>query len=80
MVKVIWTKRAFGQLKRVIRYTKEEQGLSYAEAVLNRILKSSELLKSMPKIVRVEPLLGVCRTFNNSESKKMGFSEPIIGF
>jgi hypothetical protein len=24
--------------------------------------------------------LGVCRTFNNSESKKMGFSEPIIGF
>ena len=25
-------------------------------------------------------ILGVCRTFNNSESKKMGFSEPIIGF
>jgi toxin ParE1/3/4 len=57
MVKVIWTKRAFGQLERVIRYTKEEQGLSYAEAVLNRILKSSELLKSMPKMGRVERLL-----------------------
>jgi hypothetical protein len=30
--------------------------------------------------VHADKNLGVCRTFNNSESKKMGFSEPIIGF
>jgi len=37
MAKVIWTKRGFGQLEKAIKYIKEEQGLSYAETVLNRI-------------------------------------------
>jgi plasmid stabilization system protein ParE len=57
MVKVIWTKRASGQLERVIKYIKEEQGLSYAETVLNRILSSTKLLEGTPKMGTVEPLL-----------------------
>ena len=57
MVKVVWTNRAFGQLERAIKYIKEEQGISYAETVLTKILKSSELLERTPKMGRVEPLL-----------------------
>jgi hypothetical protein len=38
MAKIIWTNKAFGQLKRAINYIRKEQGLSYAEIVLNKIL------------------------------------------
>ncbi|WP_421890032.1 type II toxin-antitoxin system RelE/ParE family toxin [Marinoscillum sp.] len=57
MVKVIWTKRAFGQLERNIKYIKEEQGISYAEVVLNKILFSTAQLQGTPKMGKVEPLL-----------------------
>ncbi|MEQ8627038.1 MULTISPECIES: type II toxin-antitoxin system RelE/ParE family toxin [Ekhidna] len=57
MAKVIWTKRAFGQLERNIKYIKEEQGNSYAETVLDKILSSTALLEGTPKMGRVEPLL-----------------------
>ncbi|SNT12235.1 Plasmid stabilization system protein ParE [Ekhidna lutea] len=57
MGKVIWTKRAFDQLQRNIKYIKEEQGNSYAETVLNKILSSTALLEGTPKMGRVESLL-----------------------
>ena len=57
MAKVIWTKRAYGQLERNIKYIKEEQGISYAETVLNKILSSTELLEGTPKMGKIEPLL-----------------------
>ena len=57
MVKVIWTKRAFKQLERAIKYIKEEQGVSYAQIVLNKTLEKTRLLGNSPKIGQVEPLL-----------------------
>jgi len=57
MVKVIWTKKAFGQLERAIKYIREEQGLTYAEIVLNKILQSTDLLEHSPNIGTIEPLL-----------------------
>ena len=57
MVKVIWTKKAFGQLERAIKYIKNEQGLSYAETVLNKILQTTALLEHSPNIGTIEPLL-----------------------
>jgi|SRR5690606_9283828 len=57
MVKVVWTKKAYTQLERAIRYIREERGLSYAEIVLNKILQTTELLESSPKIGTIEPLL-----------------------
>jgi len=57
MVKVIWTKKAFAQLDRAIKYIREEQGLSYAETVLNKIVQITELLEKSPNIGTIEPLL-----------------------
>ncbi|MEQ8553903.1 MAG: type II toxin-antitoxin system RelE/ParE family toxin [Cyclobacteriaceae bacterium] len=57
MVKVIWTKKAFSQLERAVKYIKEEQGLSYAEIVLSKILTSTQLLEKSPKMGTIEPLL-----------------------
>ncbi len=45
MVKVIWTKRAFGQLERAIKYIKEEQGDKFAEIVLEKILKDHKIIR-----------------------------------
>lgn len=57
MAQVIWTKRALGQLERAIKYIREEQGLSYAEIVVNKIFKSTSLLESSPEMGTTEPLL-----------------------
>ncbi|MFY0607286.1 MAG: type II toxin-antitoxin system RelE/ParE family toxin [Cyclobacteriaceae bacterium] len=57
MVKVIWTIRAFNQLERNIKYIRDEQGVSYAEIVLNKILSSTTLLEETPKMGKIEPLL-----------------------
>ena len=57
MVKVIWTKKAFGKLERAIKYIRDEQGVSYAESVLNKILSTTDLLGNSPSIGTVEPLL-----------------------
>jgi plasmid stabilization system protein ParE len=57
MVKVIWTKRAFSQLERAIKFIKEEQGSTYAEIVLNKILEKSRHLENFPQMGQFEPLL-----------------------
>jgi len=57
MAKVIWTNKALGQLERVIKYIRKEQGLSYAETVLSKILKITEQLESSPLIGVKETLL-----------------------
>lgn len=57
MVEVIWTNKAFGQLERAIKYIREEQGLSYAKIVLNKILQTTKLLENSPKMGTIEPLL-----------------------
>ena len=36
MAEVIWTKRAFGQLERAVKFIRDEQGIGYAEIVLKR--------------------------------------------
>lgn len=57
MVKIVWSKRAFDQLERAIRYIKEEQGSNYAEIVLNKVLEKTRLLENSPAIGQIEPLL-----------------------
>ena len=57
MAQVIWTKRAFSQLERNIRFIKEERGVQFAEIVLNRILSSTKLLEKSPNIGTIEPQL-----------------------
>jgi hypothetical protein len=36
MVKIIWTKRAFSQFERAIRFIRNEQGLTYAKIVYEK--------------------------------------------
>ena len=57
MVKVIWSHRATNQLERAVKYIREEQGLSYAKIVVEKILSSTRNLESTPRIGQVEPLL-----------------------
>ncbi len=57
MAEVIWTKKAFGQLERAIKYIREEQGLGYAEIVLRRILETVAALEHSPQMGTIEPLL-----------------------
>jgi plasmid stabilization system protein ParE len=57
MVKVIWTKRAFQQFERAIRYIRDEQGLYYAKIVHAKILESVGNLERYPKIGVLEPVL-----------------------
>ena len=51
MAKVIWTKKAFGQLERAIKYIREEHGVSYSETALNKILQTTELLEKSPNLL-----------------------------
>jgi toxin ParE1/3/4 len=62
MVKVIWSKRAFGQFERSITYIKEEQGLSYAKIVVDSILETTRLLCEQPNLGRIENLLAHKKT------------------
>lgn len=57
MADVIWTKKAYGQFERAIKYIKKEQGLSYAEMVYNKILQAVKLLENNPTMGAIEPLL-----------------------
>ena len=57
MVKVIWSRRATNQLERAVKYIREEQGISYAKIVVEKILSSTRNLESTPRIGQVEPLL-----------------------
>lgn len=50
MAQVIWTKKALSQLERSVKYIVEEQGSSYAEIVLNKILASTRNLIDFPKM------------------------------
>lgn len=57
MVEVIWTKKALNQLERAVKYIREEQGISYAKIVLEKVLNATELLENTPEIGTLEPLL-----------------------
>jgi toxin ParE1/3/4 len=57
MVKIIWTKRAFKQFERIIRYIREEQGLTYAKIVNRKILESISNLENHPLLGPKEPAL-----------------------
>lgn len=57
MVKVIWTKRAFQQFERAIRYIREDQGLYYAKIVHSKIIESVSHLEAHPLIGVHEPAL-----------------------
>jgi plasmid stabilization system protein ParE len=57
MANVIWTRKALGQLERAIKYIHKEQGTSYAQTVLSKILKITERLETTPFIGTKEPLL-----------------------
>ncbi len=54
MVEVIWTKKALSQLERAIKYIQEEQGTSYAQIVLSKILDATETLQTTPDIGTIE--------------------------
>ena len=57
MVKIIWTKRAFGQFERSIKYILEDQGLIYAKIVHEKILESISFLSQHPQLGPSEPSL-----------------------
>lgn len=57
MAYVIWTKKAFSQLERAVRYIKEESGTSYAEIVLDKILFSTRNLTQFPQMGQIEYFL-----------------------
>jgi len=57
MAQVIWTKKALSQLERSVKYIVEEQGSSYAEMVLNKILASTRNLIDFPKMGQIETFL-----------------------
>ncbi|HEY5826356.1 MAG TPA: type II toxin-antitoxin system RelE/ParE family toxin [Cyclobacteriaceae bacterium] len=57
MAKVIWTKRAFDQLERNVKFLKTERGITVAELVLTKILDSVSQLENFPDRGQTEPLL-----------------------
>lgn len=57
MAYVVWTKKAYEQLERVVKYIKAEQSSSYAEVVLNKILTSTRSLADFPQIGQTELFL-----------------------
>ena len=57
MAEVIWTKKAYGQFERAIKYIEQEQGSSYAQTVLTKVLSTTNLLSTSPKMGTIEPLL-----------------------
>ncbi|MCI0751710.1 MAG: type II toxin-antitoxin system RelE/ParE family toxin [Flammeovirgaceae bacterium] len=57
MVKIIWTKRAFSQFERSIKYIREEQGLAYAKIVHEKILETIASLENFPELGPVENAL-----------------------
>ena len=66
---------------KIIDYDKGNLNMLWSEKFINWLKSTND-----PRLPLISTknnnneYLGVCRTFNNSESKKMGFSEPIIGF
>ncbi len=57
MAYVIWTKKAFSQLERAVRYIREESGTAYAEIVLDKILSSTRNLMDFPQMGQIEYFL-----------------------
>lgn len=57
MAYVIWTKKAYEQLERAVKYIKEEQSTSYAEVVLNKILTSTRTLADFSQMGQIELFL-----------------------
>jgi len=63
MVEVIWTKKAYGQFERAIKYIFREQGYYYADIVRKKVLEITELLGDNPNLGPIEPAL----THKNAE-------------
>ncbi len=57
MVKIIWSRRAFAQFERIIKYIRTEHGLTYARIVHSKILQSISFLQDHPELGPKEPLL-----------------------
>jgi len=57
MVKVIWTKRAFQQFERAIRFIREDQGIYYARIVHSKIIDAISHLEMHPFLGVQEPVL-----------------------
>lgn len=57
MVEVIWTKRAFEQLERNIKFIREENSSKAAKIVLSKILKSTKALHTSANLGTIEPRL-----------------------
>src|SRR5688572_10773994 len=57
MAYVVWTKKAFTQLERAVKYIKEESGTTYAEIVLDRVLSSARNLMNFPQMGQIEYFL-----------------------
>lgn len=57
MAEVIWTKRAFQQFERAVKYIAEEHGRQYAETVRQRIISDTSLLEKNTGLGFPEPLL-----------------------
>jgi len=57
MVEVVWTKKALSQLEHAVKYVKEESGVTYAQILLNGILKATRHLEKYPQAGQKEPFL-----------------------
>ncbi|WP_442946000.1 type II toxin-antitoxin system RelE/ParE family toxin [Ohtaekwangia sp.] len=53
----MWTKRAFKQFERAVKYIREEQGLVYASIVHQKVLESVGHLSHQPLMGPKEPVL-----------------------
>ncbi|QNL22244.1 type II toxin-antitoxin system RelE/ParE family toxin [Hyphobacterium sp. CCMP332] len=57
MAEVIWTKKAFSQFEKEVKFVLEDRGISAAKIIKNKILQSSSLLEKNPEMGKKEPLL-----------------------
>ena len=57
MAKIIWTKRAVGQLEKTVDYIKQESNPHQASLVLDKILHLISNLSVFPQRGAIEPLL-----------------------
>ncbi|MEQ8360549.1 MAG: type II toxin-antitoxin system RelE/ParE family toxin [Cytophagales bacterium] len=57
MAEVIWTKKAFGQFEKEVKFVLEDRGKAAAEIIKDKILHSTSLLEKNKSMGKKEPLL-----------------------
>ena len=57
MAEIIWTKKAFGQFEKEVKFVLNDRGLKAANVIRDKILKSTSLLEFNPDLGLNEPLL-----------------------